>query len=85
MAFMQAPVYDAAPNLAIYLYVLLAAIFVVAVILFVRRPKTGSTLSITLYIALALLIGIGVGWYGRVFSEHYNYTHRAPYVDCPNC
>jgi hypothetical protein len=81
---MQAPVYDAAPTPAILLYALLAAVLVTLLILFIKRPKSGSTLSFILYISLALLIGVGVGWYGRVYLEHYKFTHQT-YIDCPNC
>jgi len=82
---MQVPVYDAAPTPAIYIIALLVAVFVIVLMLIIKRPKSGSTLSVTLYIILALLIGIAVGWGGRVYSEHYKYTHQPPYVDCPNC
>jgi hypothetical protein len=82
---MQAPIYDAAPTPAIFLYALLAAAFVIGIILIIRRPKSGSALRLTLYIISALLVGLGVGWYGRTFYEHYQYTHQPPAIDCPTC
>ncbi len=81
---MQVPVYDAAPTPAIYLYVLLAAVFSTVLVLLIRRPKSGTTLSLILYFTLALLIGVSAGWYGRVYSEHYKFTHQT-HIDCPNC
>ena len=82
---MQTPIYDAAPTPSMYVILMLVAIIATGLTLVIKRPKAGSKQNLALFIILALIIGSGLGWYGRVFFEHYAYTHQPPYVDCPTC
>ena len=63
-----------------FIYLLLAAIVAIVIVLIFKRPKSGSIISVTLFMVLALLIGVGVGWTGRYYFE----THQSV-VDCPQC